>query len=315
MNSSMSPTWRLLYATLFVYITPILARFIDYPLPTNAVARQAATAHAPAVTERREFRIEARSAESIPTYTITYAPDSVCGYLSGMDEIPITCENKNKCLWELEYFKFIACELKGETTGIARTTCLAKEEALNTSLCQDNCVSNTYNLLCTNDTAPYCRTYAYPSGVFDYRCDSTPATRNFSADFTFDGQKHPKWVLSTVVDGDTAIQSSTLSSTTVDSTSFTSTKGEQAVTSSASTDAKDKKGLSGGAIAGITVAAVVVVAALGVAGFFFWRRPRSQTPQGSDAQMGLVSPGNGRNLQRPVSPSDQQPEGVGGLRR
>ncbi|CAJ0540966.1 Ff.00g078140.m01.CDS01 [Fusarium sp. VM40] len=312
MNSSMSPTWWLFCVTLFMCTTPIFARFIDYPLQTKAVARQAATADAPAITERREFRIEARSAESIPTYTITYAPDSVCGYLSGTAEIPITCENKNICLWELEYFKFIACELKGETTGIARTTCLAKDKALNASLCQDNCISNTYNLLCTNDTAPFCRTYAYPSGVFDYRCDSTPAGRNFSVDFTFSGQKHPKWVLSTIADGDTAIQSTTPSSTT-DSTSSTSSTGEQAATSSASTDPKEKKGLSSGAIAGIAIAGVVI-AALAV-GFFLWRR-RTPTPipQGSDAQMGLVPPRDGQNLQRPVSPPNQQPEGVRGLR-
>ncbi|KAF4991472.1 hypothetical protein FGRMN_7783 [Fusarium graminum] len=287
---------RFFYATLLTHATTTLARFIDHPLPTAAVVDQAPAAPAPDVTALREFRIEARSAESIPTYTITYAPDSVCGYLSGEVEIPITCENKNKCLWEQEYFKFIACELKGETTGIARTSCYAKEEALNATLCEDSCVSNTYNLLCTNDTAPFCRTYAYPNDVRDYRCAPTPATRVSAVDFTFDGQKHPKWTLSTVVDGDTAPQSPipTSTSTTPDTTSA---KSEAAATSSAPADKDDGK-LSTGAIVGISVGAVVGLLLIGGV-IYLWLRQPSERSRGSDI---LVSD------PRPVSPSDQQPE-------
>jgi len=141
MNSSMSPTW-LICATLYITVA---ARFIAYPLPTDAIAGYDKTYSSPTqAPEVVNLRIRA---DDIPTYTITYASDSVCGYLSGSVQIPITCENKNRCLWELESFKYLACELDGETTGIAHTKCLARDEALDPNLCEDDCVSNTYNLL------------------------------------------------------------------------------------------------------------------------------------------------------------------------
>ncbi|KAJ3536626.1 hypothetical protein NM208_g6642 [Fusarium decemcellulare] len=116
---------------------------------------------------------------------------------------------------------WIACEVEGQTTGIAHTKCLQREEALDPNLCGDVCVSNTYNLLCTNDTAPYCRTYAFPQGVRDYRCAPTPATRVSSADFTYDGQKHPNTTVSTFgyPDGTTSVldETESLSATGIES--------------------------------------------------------------------------------------------------
>lgn len=148
MNSSMSPTWRIFYGTLIMCAMPVSARFSESSTNTaKIVAGQALSAPTPIVTEPRKFRREEGSADGVPTYTVTYAPDSVCGYLSGSVEIPITCENKNTCLWEQEYFRFIACEIDGETTGLARTKCLQMDEALDPNLCEDDCVSNTYNLL------------------------------------------------------------------------------------------------------------------------------------------------------------------------
>ncbi|CEI41837.1 unnamed protein product [Fusarium venenatum] len=241
----MSPTWRFLYVTIIIYTTSALARFIDYPLPTNI---QGVHESIPAPTTRG-FHLEARSDDGAPEYTITYASDSVCGYLSGSVQIPITCENKNRCLWELESFKFIACELDGETTGIARTKCLARDEALDPNLCDDVCVSNTYNLQCTNDTAPYCRTYAYPRGVHDYRCASTPATRVSSVDFTYDGQKFPDLDVSTVTG----------------SASTTTTKAEP--------DANEK-GLSAGAIGGIVVGAIFGIIFAGAGIWYYRTHPR-----------------------------------------
>ena len=142
MNSSMSPTW-LICATLYVTVA---ARFIAYPLPTaDFEDGYSKIGSLPTIApEVVDLRIRA---DEIPTYTITYASDSVCGYLSGSVQIPITCENKNRCLWELESFKYLACEIDGETTGIAHTKCLARDEALDPNLCEDDCVSNTYNLL------------------------------------------------------------------------------------------------------------------------------------------------------------------------
>ncbi|KAF4336690.1 hypothetical protein FBEOM_9435 [Fusarium beomiforme] len=292
MNSSMSPTLFLLCAILYINAAPALARFVNYPLPTTTdVTNQALTAPTPVITKRREFRFEARSAEDVPTYTVTYAPDSVCGYLSGSVQIPITCENKNTCLWELDYFKYIACELKGETTGIARTKCLAKDEALDPNLCEDDCVSNTYNLLCTNDTAPYCRTYAYPRGVRDYRCAPTPATRVSSVDFTFEGQKYPKFVILTLADVDTQIQITTTSST----------KGETEsapATSTAAEASGDKGGLAKEDIGAIVaVLGVFVIVGIGV-GIWYYRKRTQKKNKGPATLMEAIPPGDKVNRRK-----------------
>ncbi|GKU21348.1 unnamed protein product [Fusarium langsethiae] len=273
MNSSISPTWRLFCATVLVYATPALARFIDYPLPTTI---QPFEESIPTMTTRA-FHLEPRADDTAPRYTITYASDSVCGYLSGSVQIPITCENKNRCLWELESFKFIACELDGETTGIAQTKCLARDEALDPNLCDDVCVSNTYNLQCTNDTAPYCRTYAYPRGVRDYRCASTPGTRVSSVDFTYEGQKFPDPIVSTVTGVDRPRTSASSSTTTeAESASITTAKTE-------TESNPDKKGLSNGSIGGIAAGVIFGFVFLGV-GIWYYRRTH---PKGTQANAGL----------------------------
>jgi hypothetical protein len=159
----MSPTWRIIYATFILY-TAALARFIDHPVPTVVQDLLQAPADPVPTLTTRAFHLEARSDDDIRKYTITYASNSVCGYLSGSVQIPITCENKNRCLWELESFKFIACELDEETTGIARTKCLARDEAVDQNLCEDDCVSNTYNLLW----------YASMRCCFVYHCRHIP---------------------------------------------------------------------------------------------------------------------------------------------
>ncbi|KAF4414819.1 hypothetical protein F53441_14694 [Fusarium austroafricanum] len=293
---------------------PTLARFIDYPLQTiDVVDDRAVTAPTHIVTKPREFRIEARSGEAVPTYTVTYAPDSVCGYLSGSVQIPITCENKNICLWELDSFKFIACELKGQTTGIARTKCLARDEALDPNLCEDDCVSNTYNLLCTNETAPFCRTYAYPRGVRDYRCAPTAATRVSSVDFTYNGEKYPKFTISTLVDKDTQMKVPT-------SASSSNTAETGAATSS--TAAEPKKGGGGLSKEGIVAIAIVfgvfLIVAVG-AGIYYYRRHHPKQPQGAATLTEAVPPAVDKLnapvvSQRPVSRSNELPEVVHELR-
>ncbi|CAF3646674.1 unnamed protein product [Fusarium graminearum] len=272
MNSSMSSTWRFFYATLIVYTTAAHARFIDYPLPT---AIQAFEQPIPTLITRA-FHLEVRADDGAPTYTITYASDSVCGYLSGSVQIPISCENKNRCLWELESFKYIACEIDGETTGIAHTKCLARDEALDANLCDDVCVSNAYNLQCTNDTAPYCRTYAYPRGVRDYRCAPTPATRVSSVDFTYDGQKFPDPIISTVTGVDRPRSS--------DSSSTTTEAEESSSTATAEAEPEPKnKGLSEGAIGGIIVGAIFGVFIV-IGGIWYYRRTH---PKGTQANASL----------------------------
>ncbi|KAF5006658.1 hypothetical protein FDECE_6992 [Fusarium decemcellulare] len=260
------PSWWCLYATVLAYMMPTLAYYIA---PTAEVEARRALA-APTPTGLHQYRRE----EDDPTYTVTYGAGSTCGYLSGSVQIPITCENKQRCLWELEYFRWIACEVEGQTTGIAHTKCLQREEALDPNLCGDVCVSNTYNLLCTNDTAPYCRTYAFPQGVRDYRCAPTPATRVSSADFTYDGQKHPNTTISTFRDVDATtselVQSESLSATGIESAVASST------TTGSSSGGKGSS-LNVGAIAGGVIGGS---AALALIVCIYWsrRRQRQKNP-------------------------------------
>ncbi|KAH7131247.1 hypothetical protein EDB81DRAFT_728376 [Dactylonectria macrodidyma] len=316
-----SSSRRILYATVLAYAIPTLAHFID-PLVTSAeieVRRAfAAPTPPPTPTHPRHYPRAEEEADDLTKYTVTYAPNSTCGYLSGSVQIPITCENKGVCLWELEYFRFIACEIN-EDTGLAHTKCLQRDEALDPILCDDVCVSNTYNLFCTNETEPYCRTYAFPQGVRDYRCASTPATRVSSADFTYNGQDYPKWTISTFVevDGTTISRLESLTtSTEMTSTETTSTESRLVETSSSSVlPAGGNKsgstnvaaiagGTAGGFVGGVLVLGLFV---------YCWRRRRAaqnNTDPPAPPVQQVMSPGSPKDnappfiyTSSPTSPS------------
>ncbi|KAH6870972.1 hypothetical protein B0T10DRAFT_367763, partial [Thelonectria olida] len=266
---SSARTWRVFSAMLVVYTIPSLAHVLDPLFSTAQIeARHALVTPTPRPTDPVPQR---RSEDDEATYyTVTYAPNSTCGYLSGSVQIPITCENKGRCLWELEYFRYIACSISGESTGLARTKCLQKDEALDPNLCDDVCISNTYNLLCTNDTAQYCRTYAYPKGVRVYACESTATTRVASADFTYNGEQNPKFNISTYLDVDNPIPDTTKATATRTESTATSSTATSSTTA-ASSSSTNGDGLSHGAIAGIAVGtffAGVIVS------LFLWRRRR-----------------------------------------
>ncbi|KAH7123353.1 hypothetical protein B0J13DRAFT_511690 [Dactylonectria estremocensis] len=261
---------RILCVTLLAYTITTLAHFVD-PLLTSVdiEARQALSfpTPTPTPTNARQFQRADEGEDDGLKYTVTYAPNSTCGYLSGSVQIPITCENKGVCLWELEYFRFIACEIN-EDTGLAHTKCLQRDEALDPNLCDDVCASNTYNLFCTNETEPYCRTYAFPKGVRDYRCASTPATRVSSADFTYNGQDYPVFTTSTFAEVDetspgpfgslTTGTESTDTETTATKTTSTETRSVETSSSTSEPTGDDKaRSRNTEAIAGGTVGAFV----------------------------------------------------------
>ncbi|KPM43202.1 hypothetical protein AK830_g3337 [Neonectria ditissima] len=212
---------RILYTALLANTVPTLAHCID-PLVTSArvEARQALATPTVTRTPPDPRQYPRQEDDSVPIYTVTFAPNSTCGYLSGSVQIPITCENSGRCLWELEYFRYIACEIDGK--GHAHTKCLQRDEALDSDLCDDVCESNTYNLFCTNEDEPYCRTYAFPKGARDYRCASTPATRVSSVDFTYDGETTSDTTISTIRDGPPISYSTTASTTASEETSVSS---------------------------------------------------------------------------------------------
>ncbi|KAF9766269.1 hypothetical protein IL306_001344 [Fusarium sp. DS 682] len=166
-------------------------------------------------------------------------------------------------------------------------------------------------MIATNETAPYCRTYAYPRGVRDYRCAPTPATRVSSVDFTFEGQKYPKFVISTLADVDTKIQITTASSTTVETESA-------AASSTAAEPSKDKGGLSKEKIGAIVVIlGVFVIVGIGV-GIWYYRKRTQEKDKGPATLMEAIPPRDKVNtsvvVQRPISRSDQLPEVVYELR-
>ncbi|KAF5687899.1 hypothetical protein FDENT_5189 [Fusarium denticulatum] len=117
---------------------------------------------------------------------ITIAPDETCGYVAGEKDTPVTCPSSRSCTWAVSSgLGLVAC---GSQIYIS---CFASSKAINSTRCNDACQSNTFNLLCTNSDRPFCRTYVYPSGIFDYRCASTTVEEIEYVQFTFGGQKSP----------------------------------------------------------------------------------------------------------------------------
>jgi hypothetical protein len=54
----------------------------------------------------------------------------------------------------------------------------------------------------TEESSAYCKTYAYPEGIEDYRCAPTPVTRVESVSFTYKGQDHAEFFTTTLTHGD-----------------------------------------------------------------------------------------------------------------
>ncbi|KAM0204037.1 hypothetical protein ACHAPA_009419 [Fusarium lateritium] len=205
---------------------------------------------------------QATSTEDI-TYTLVNSPDSTCGFLSGSPGNAITCSNGDKCSWELAYVTGIFCG------SIAYNRCLERSQALDTKLCNDVCQSNSYNLLCTDRSAPFCGTYAYPSGVRGFRCASSTLTGDQSVSFLYSGQKDRKLSTTFVSDevatptasetteSSSGEQSSTTSTTT--SATTTSQEPEPQNTGGGGGSKTNVGAIVGGAIGGFVVLSLIVL--------------------------------------------------------
>ncbi|CAM1509535.1 Fc.00g032740.m01.CDS01 [Cosmosporella sp. VM-42] len=293
-----SKSWRVFYTTVIVYTIPTLAYFID-PILTSAEIEARLALVTPTPTGPRQHRRQETAEETEPAtrYIVTYAPNSTCGYLSGSVQIPITCENQGICLWELEFFRYIACSISGKTTGLAHTKCLQQDEALDSVLCDDVCASNTYNLFCTNETEPYCRTYAYPKGVRDYICASTPATRVSSVDFTYDGQKQDVFNTSTFspVDGTTREITGSLTTTATDSA------GTAPATAEPTKDHK-RRSVVGPAVGG-SIGGVLGLCLIGF--LIYWYRRRQKQKKSKNASSAGSNPEDTLEQVPPRTPDRQ----------
>ncbi|KAH7129912.1 hypothetical protein B0J13DRAFT_627054 [Dactylonectria estremocensis] len=241
-------------------------RHLAFPLQTTDAGflRRMAYPHGPRAQQKR--------ATSATAVTWTISPDETCGYLSGSVGAPITCDNSAICEWLPR--GGVLCE--GGTTYSAHVSCYEMEDALNTDKCNDVCTSNIYNLLCTETSAPYCRTYVYPSDISDYRCGSTSETRVSSVSWTYEGQVNPGFT-TTVIYNELETSSSesidSISSSPPDVVSATETiSTSQPAEPSPSSDSKTPVGaIVGGVVGGLAVVGFVIVASL-----YLLRRKRGQ---------------------------------------
>ncbi|KAH7134126.1 hypothetical protein EDB81DRAFT_886932 [Dactylonectria macrodidyma] len=216
---------------------------------------------------------QVQTSDSI-TYTITMAPDETCGYLSASAGVGITCDNGQNCAWEVKEVDVILCGTQ------IKDRCFESSVALNSELCNDVCQSNEFNLLCTESDAPYCRTYIYPSGVWDYRCASTPVTAPQSVDFTYDGQDDPGFITTILAETSSIPDSSTVST----ESSTTSSEVATSTTAPPEPTHENKKKTPIGAIVGGVIGGVAVIAFIVFGIIFFLRRKKSKTPPAAPAQ-------------------------------
>ncbi|KAG7417772.1 hypothetical protein Forpe1208_v003805 [Fusarium oxysporum f. sp. rapae] len=213
---------------------------------------------------------------------VTIAPDETCGYVTADKDSPVTCPSSRLCSWAVSSgLGLVAC---GSQIHI---TCLESSKAVNSTRCDDVCQSNTFNLLCTNSDRPFCRTYVYPSGIFDYKCASTTVDELEHVYFTFEGQKNQN--LSTVTLTDEASEG--LGEPVTVTVQGKATGSPSAVTiymipqpPSESTTSSDSSGSSGkstpvGAIVGGVVGGVAVLGLIGLGVFCLLRRRKKNKRQ------------------------------------
>jgi hypothetical protein len=100
---------------------PAQTNMMEIPLPLHVVKRQI-------------------TSSSDDALTVTIAPDETCGWLSGRAGVPITCENRQPCMW-MKSIALICGPLNDYRKWEYHLMCYERAEALNTDICNDLCVS------------------------------------------------------------------------------------------------------------------------------------------------------------------------------
>ncbi|KAF5721666.1 hypothetical protein FGLOB1_115 [Fusarium globosum] len=221
---------------------------------------------------------------------VTIAPDETCGYVDGYEESPVTCPNSSLCSWAV----FSGSGLVGCGSRIY-ITCVESSIAVNSTRCDDVCQSNTFYL-----KWPFCRTYVYPSGIFDWSCASTAVEELEHVQFTFEGQKSPD--LSTVTLTDEASEGLREPVTITVQREATGNPSALTVylpqppsqtTTSTETSSSSNKSSPIGVIVGGVVGGVAVLGLIGLGAFFLVRRQRKNKHQDNVAgQPAMTSPKN-----------------------
>ncbi|CAG7562042.1 unnamed protein product [Fusarium equiseti] len=200
---------------------------------------------------RRELHPRQASSSMLNDLTVTVAADATCGYLSAEIGVPITCTNKGTCAWA-QLFPgqgVIRCG-----TDI-KVTCYESTVAVNSSLCNDVCQSDTMNLL-WHDVQ--------------------------SAEYTYWGQDSPDFT-TLVLDVDTGATKTMRvdkkdDETSKESDETSTTTDVAASATSSSTDTEDKKSsVPLGAIIGGAVGGVALIGAIMLGIFFMLRRKKNET--------------------------------------
>ncbi|KAF5973513.1 hypothetical protein FBULB1_8259 [Fusarium bulbicola] len=243
-----------------------------------------------------------QAASSSEPLVVTIAPDATCGYLSGQAGAAVTCGNGSPCSWAgVSRSGLVGC---GSDIFIL---CVESSIAVNPSSCDDVCQSNTFYLKCTDSDTPYCRTYAFPSGIADYRCASTPVGKPQSVDFTYDGQKNANFKTTTLSNG---IASESLRATAINSdsgsasqASQTETQAETTTTSEAPEPTKKSKSTPVGAIVGGVVGGVALIGLIGLGAVCLLRRRKSK-PEPAPAP---AQPVMAQQQAPPPAPMNQNP--------
>ncbi|KAK0614538.1 hypothetical protein B0T14DRAFT_528657 [Immersiella caudata] len=247
----------------------------DEPAPTPA----------PVLVRDADARKRQATTSSSTTFTVTKAPDFTCGFLSGAPGAAITCENKKTCLWESQYIGAVFCGFGDEDPSYLR--CFNREAAIDPASCNDVCQSNSFNLLCTDTASPYCRTYAYPSGIRDYRCAATPVTAPQSVLFTYNNQDDRTLTVSELggavlsfIPSAAANPGTTPRGRTTTPTSESTTTGGRITTTTVPPTFPPAEGGGSsppvGAIVGGVVGGLAVIGLLILGAFFLIRRKKSQ---------------------------------------
>ncbi|KAF4342037.1 hypothetical protein FBEOM_3968 [Fusarium beomiforme] len=227
---------------------------------------------------------------------VTIAPDKTCGYLSGSAGAAITCENDRLCSWAASSgVGLVACASE------IYVSCVESSKAVDPNECNDVCQSNTFNLLCTNSDTPFCRTYAYPSGIFDYRCASTSVQDVQSVKFTYQGQKNANFVTTTLSDGIESSQSiPTVTDTAGSAGPATVTETQTTTTSDVPGPTHKSKSTPVGAIVGGVVGGVALIGLIGLGAVCLLRRRKSK-PEANPA------PAQPAMAQQPQQPQQAPP--------
>ncbi|KAH6695673.1 hypothetical protein F5X68DRAFT_198733 [Plectosphaerella plurivora] len=283
-------------------------RTLDPKFASLVLAAQAQRVAQPTPTiARREGHDRRQLATSTPTTTVvTAAPDSTCGFLSGSPGNAITCENGGICSWAPDNVRAIICaDIPKGISFSAKLQCFERTAATNTNICDDVCQSNEFNLLCTESTAAFCRTYNFPSGLRDFRCASTSVALAQSIEFTYSNQEGRDFFTTTWSDEPTGLPTS-ITRPSILSESETSTARESSSRSSSSASdtgsataepAPSGGGTNIGAIVGGVVGGVAVLALIGF-GIFFMRRHSAK----KNAQAGAA-----QNMNAPPLPHNSMP--------